>query len=302
MRIAIIGGKGLIGRSLAHELADAGHVPVVLSRHAATGEQQGTAQVLHWDGKSEKQLADLIDGLDALVNLAGESIGASRWTKKRLGEIYDSRLIPGKAISNAWAMMTCPPATLIQASAVGFYGSTDRPTDENYRQGKDQLAQLCREWEASTQPVVGRGTRHVIIRSGVVFDRSHGILPQMALPFRLFAGGPIGSGNQWVSWVHIIDEVRAIRWLLERSTLTGVFNLTSPNPVTNAEFGRTLAKVIHRPYWFPVPAFALRMALGKMSGLILEGQKVVPSRLAASGFEFRYPDLDKALSNLLGIQ
>lgn len=302
MRVAIIGGRGLIGRALSRELADAGHTPVILSRYSTAGELLDGTHVRLWDGKDGRQLAAEINGLDALVNLAGESIGAKRWTEKRMEQIYSSRLIPGQAIIDAWTKMTQPPGTLVQASAVGFYGNTFLSTDENAPQGKDQLAELCREWEASTLPVTNMGTRHVIIRSGVVFDRLHGILPQMALPFRLFAGGPIGSGKQWISWIHIQDEVRAIRWLLERSMLSGVFNLVSPNPVTNTEFGKTLAKVIHRPYWFPVPAFLLRTVLGKMSSLILEGQKVIPARLTEAGFEFRFPDLDIALSNLLKTQ
>jgi hypothetical protein len=300
MRVAIIGGRGMIGQALVRELQNNSHQPTILSRRTVTGETPAGVEIQKWDGENASVLAAILENFDALVNLAGESIGAKRWTKKRLAVIRQSRMVPGKAITDAWGMMKNPPGVLVQASAVGFYGNSDLPLDEGSKPGNDQLANLCREWEASTQAVIARGTRRVVIRSGVVFSRHQGILPQMTLPFKLFVGGPIGNGHQWISWVHLKDEAKAIRFLLENSQCSGVYNLTSPNPVTNAVFGRTLARVIHRPFWFPLPGFTLRLALGEMSSLILEGQPVIPHRLIESGFDFHFSNLESALSNLLG--
>jgi len=299
MRIAIIGGRGLIGRSLAGELKIAGHEPVLLSRHARAGESLDGIPVQLWDGVSAQDLGSIIDGLDALVNLAGESIGARRWTRQRLQLLYDSRILPGKAVAEAWAQVKNPPAVLVQASAVGFYGNSDRESDESTPSGGDVLARLCQAWEASTLPVTRLGARRVVIRSGVVLDGQKGILGQMVLPFRLFVGGPIGRGNQWISWIHLQDEARAIRFLLENPTCEGSYNLTSPMPVINAEFGQTIAKVLHRPYWFRVPGFFLKFALGELSSLVLEGQKVMPARLGEAGFVYSFPDLTCALRDLL---
>ena len=234
------------------------------------------------------------------MNLAGESIGASRWTEKRLKVLHDSRLLPGGAVAAAWKKMQVPPPVLVQASAVGIYGNSDETSDENTHTADDLMARLCKAWEASTDSVIALGTRRVVIRSGVVLEGHKGILPQMMLPFTLFVGGPIGRGGQWISWIHIQDEVKAIRFLLEGAAFSGVFNLTSPNPLTNSQFGRELSAVMHRPYWFPTPALLLKIALGRMSSLVLEGQKVMPNRLMKAGFEFTYPDLPSALANLSG--
>lgn len=299
MRIAIIGGRGLIGRALAGELKIAGHEPVLLSRHAQSGESLDGMPVQRWDGVSARDLIGIIDGLDAVVNLAGENIGARRWTKERLQLLYDSRILPGKALAEAWTQVKNPPAILIQASAVGFYGISDREVTESTAPGGDVLARLCQAWEAATLPVTRLGTRRVVIRSGVVLDRQKGILGQMVLPFHFFVGGPIGRGNQWISWIHIQDEARAIRFLLENPVCEGTYNLTSPIPVTNAEFGQTIASILHRPYWFRVPAFFLKFALGEMSILVLEGQKVMPERLGEAGFVHSFPDLPGALRDLL---
>lgn len=298
MRIAIIGGTGLIGSALAKELTAEGNEVLILSRsqpHKLAGTSLVTTQ---WDGEDAAKLASLLNGLSAVVNLAGESIGKGRWTEKRKELLVSSRLVPGEALTAAFQQMAEPPGVLIQASAVGYYGTGEFAVDEDSPAGTDFLARLCEYWEDSTKPVESR-TRRVVIRSGLVLDAKKGILPQMILPFRLFVGGRIGSGRQWISWIHLQDEVRAIRFLLENQKICGVVNLTSPEPVTNADFGIATAKALHRPYWFPIPSIAMKVALGEMSLLILEGQKVMPGRLQKEEFEFHFPTLEKALADLL---
>ena len=215
MRIAIIGGRGLIGLSLARELRSAGHEPLLLSRRAEASQAIQGIPLVAWDGRDPIALAAILDGMDGLVNLAGESLGKSRWTKKRKQVLFDSRLVPSHAVVEAWPIMKSPPRVLIQGSAIGVYQASDQPTDEQSPLGNGFGADLCKKWEISTAGVTRYQTRHVVIRSGLVLDRKRGILPQMMLPFRLFAGGPIGTGSQWITWIHVADESRAIRYLLE---------------------------------------------------------------------------------------
>lgn len=299
MRIAIIGGRGLIGFALAQELRSAGHEPLLLSRRAEANQAIQGFPLIAWDGINAAALAAILDGMDGLVNLAGESLGKSRWTKKRKKVLLDSRLVPSYAVEQAWQLMKSPPKVLIQGSAIGVYAASDQPTDEQSPLGNGFGADLCKKWEASTTGVTRYQTRHVIIRSGLVLDRKRGILPQMMLPFRLFAGGPMGTGSQWITWIHVADETRAIRTLLENDKANGAYNLTAPNPVTNANFGKEIAKALHRPYWFWIPGFLLKLALGEMSSLLLEDKRVLPRRLLSEGFSFLYPDLPSALEELL---
>ena len=297
MRIAIIGGRGMIGSSLAEECDAAGHEVTVLSRKIPGNPAEASGSIRLWDGRNSEILADLLQNMDAVVNLAGESIGKSRWTEQRKANLLTSRLEPAEALTAAIERMKNPPGVLIQASAVGYYGSGNEPVNEENPGGADFLAKLCAYWEEATLQIVHR-IRRVVIRSGLVLNANQGILPQMALPFKLFVGGPLGSGRQWISWIHQQDEVRAIRFLLEHPHTTGIYNLTSPYPVTNADFGKTLAGVLHRPYWIPVPGLAIKTVLGEMSQLILEGQRVYPTRMQEAGFEFKYPSLEDALQDL----
>ncbi len=299
MRIAIIGGRGLIGFALAQELRSAGHEPLLLSRKAEGSHAIQGIPLAAWDGRNAAELAAILDGMDGLVNLAGESLGKSRWTKKRMKVLLDSRLVPSRAVEQAWSIMKSPPRVLIQASAIGIYRPSDQPTDEQSPLGDGFGADLCKNWEISTLGVTRHQTRHVIIRSGLVLERKRGILPQMMLPFRLFAGGPIGPGSQWITWIHVADESRAIRYFLENDKAAGAYNLTSPSPVTNANFGKAIAKALHRPYWFWIPGFLLKLVLGDMSSLLLEDKRVIPRRLLDEGFNFLYPDLPTALAELL---
>lgn len=297
MRIAIIGGKGMIGSALTRELVNNGHEVVILTRGnpLITSDEKVVEQ--NWDGKSAAGLASVLNGMDALVNLAGESIGRGRWTEKRKAALLTSRLEPAEAVTEVFQQMPEPPRVFIQAGAVGYYGSGVSPVSEESGPGSDFLSKLCEYWEdasKSIEPI----TRRVILRSGIVLDRDDGILPQMALPFKLFVGGKMGSGTQWVSWIHIRDEVRAIRFLIENPSARGIYNLTSSTPVTNADFGRALSKVLGKPFWFPLPGFVLRTVLGEMSQLILEGQQVLPKRLLDAGFDFDYPTIESALVDL----
>jgi hypothetical protein len=192
------------------------------------------------------------------------------------------------------------PAVLMQASAVGYYGpSSDQILDESSPAGTDYLGKLSVDWEAATKAVEDMGVRRILIRTGIVLDRQQGALPRMLLPFQLFVGGPLGSGKQWMPWIHLSDQVQAMRFLLQQPDASGAYNLEAPNPVTNAELGKILAAVLRRPYWMPVPAFALKLLLGGMSTLVLDGQRAVPKRLLAAGFSFKYPNLREALQEVL---
>jgi len=301
MRVLITGGTGMIGRALIGELSSGGHRVTVVSRQpGAELALPDAVDTVQWDGRSLQDNAAVVEETDAIVNLAGESIGSWLWTPDRKKRIIQSRLNAGKAVSEAVARASHKPHVVVQASAIGYYGFTNETTlDEAASPGDDWLANVAVQWEASTADVERYSTRQVVIRSGVVLSRDSIALSRLALPFRLFVGGPLGRGSQVLSWIHIYDEAAAIRFLIEHPEAEGPYNLTAPHPVTNAEFGRALARVLQRPYWFPTPGWALRLVLGEMSQTVLEGQRVVPQRLQAQGFEFRYPDLYPALSQLL---
>ena len=301
MRTIITGGSGLIGRVLAAELVAAEHEVIVLSRTPGrVGGLPAGARAVGWDGRSAEGWQDLADGATAIVNLAGESIAAGRWTAARKQRIAASRHQAGAAVVQAVAGATTRPQVVIQASAVGYYGPRgDEKITEDSTAGDDFLAQVCVPWETSTEEVERLGVRRAIIRTGIVLSRDGGALPQMMLPFRLFAGGPLGSGRQGFPWIHLADEVSAIRWLIEREDASGPFNLAAPETLTNAEFGRVLGRVMRRPSFMPTPGFALRLVLGELSTLLLDGQRQVPQRLLDLGFTFRFPTAEAALRDLL---
>jgi uncharacterized protein (TIGR01777 family) len=238
--------------------------------------------------------------MDAVVNLAGENIGQQRWSEQRKKLLRMSRLEPSQALLAAIEQAHNRPSVFLQASAVGYYGPRkDDAVDESSPAGDDFLARLCVEWEEATRPVEGMGVRRVILRTGMVLAKDEGLLPRLSLPFRLLVGVRMGNGHQWVPWIHIQDEVDAIRFLLERPGAYGPFNLSAPLPVTNDELGRALAAVLGRPYGLPVPAPLLRAALGEMATLVLDGQRALPVRLRAGGFAFSFTQLRDALDDLL---
>ena len=310
MRVIITGGTGLIGRALAESLATDQHEAIVLSRtpERATSLPRGV-RAERWDGRTADGWGQLADGADAIVNLAGETIGGEnmwalvtkRWTPDRKRLIRDSRVNAGAAVTQAVEAAQHKPRVVIQSSAVGYYGAHhDEEITEETPVGLDPMAQICLDWEAATAKVEAMGVRRAVIRTaGMALSTRGGTLPFMMLPFKLFVGGPLGSGKQWISWIHIADEVRAIRFLIENPAASGAFNLCSPNPLRNADFGRVLGRVMRRPSYFPVPAFAMRLMMGEKATLVLDGQRQVPKRLQKMGFQFHFPEADAALKDLI---
>jgi len=305
MRVVITGGTGLIGRALAGSLAGDGYEVVVLSR---SPDRQGVplptgVQVVPWDGRTASGWGDRAEGAVGIVNLAGATIAGRRWTAEQKRRIRESRVNAGHAVTEAIRAADVKPRMLVQASAVGYYGSFRDggvTLTESSPAGDDFLAGVCRDWEAVTAAVEPLGVRRAVARTGVVLSTEGGALPRMALPFKLFAGGPLGGGRQPLSWIHIADVVGAMRFLIDRPDATGPFNLCAPQPMTNAEFGRAIGRVLRRPAFMPTPAFAMRLAFGEMAQILLEGQRAVPERLSALGFRFRFPAAEAALKDLLG--
>jgi len=300
MRIVITGGTGLIGSALARDLGEAGHEVIVLTREPAKASLPPNTRAVEWDARTAAGWGALLDGDTAIVNLAGESIGTGRWTAAKKRRIRESRVDAGKAVLAAIRQAAGKPRVLLQGSAVGYYGrSGDEVATESHPPGEDFLAQVCVDWEASTAEAEALGVRRAVLRTGVVLSDSGGALPRMALPFRLLAGGPLGNGRQWFPWIHIADEVAAIRFLLEHEDARGPFNLTAPRPLTNRGFSRVLGRALHRPSLMPAPSVALRLVLGEMADMLLYGQRAVPHRLLEHGYVFRHPDPLGALRDLL---
>lgn len=301
MRVVITGGTGLIGGELARELGRAGHDVVVLTRNLnKTSPLPPGVRAVEWDGRTSEGWRKLLDGGTAVVHLAGESIATGRWSAEKKRRIRDSRVESGRAVAQAIREISEKPRVLLQGSAVGWYGdSGDEVLREDSPPGTGFLADVCRDWEASTAEVEALGVRRALLRTGVVLARQGGALPPITLPFRLMAGGPIGSGRQWFPWIHLADEIGAIRFLLEREDARGPFNLTAPNPVTNLELTRLLGRILRRPSFLPAPGFALRLALGEKADMLLQGQRAVPARLLELGYAFRYPEPEAALRDLL---
>ncbi|WP_417585203.1 TIGR01777 family oxidoreductase [Nitrincola sp.] len=287
MRVLITGGTGFIGQALVKALKSRGDEVLILSRSPANDPEIVTS------------LEQIQQPVDAVVNLAGAGIVDKRWTEERKQLLRVSRIDTTAKLLQWIGQQTPRPTVLVSGSAIGYYGSQTSQTLAEEAEPVDGFThQLCADWEAEASKATELGVRVCLIRTGVVLGVG-GALQKMLPPFRLGLGGPIASGQQWMSWIHLDDEVRAILWLLDKPTLQGAFNLTAPEPVTNAEFSATLGKVLHRPAFFPLPGFVLKLMLGEASELLLQGQRVVPVQLQDSGFEFRYPALPSALKQLL---
>ena len=304
-RILVTGGSGLIGRALTAELAGAGYEVVVLSRspERVSGLPAG-ARAVGWDAETADGWGPEAEGARAIVNLAGENLASWPWTEETKRRILASRLDATRAVvqalERAFERAADRPPVLLQASGIDFYGpQEDEPVDEGDPQGEGFLAYVTREWEAASAPAEALGARRVCLRTAMVLAAEGGALPKLALPFRLGAGGPVGSGRQWVSWIHLRDEVRAIRFLLEHPEASGPFNLTAPEPVRNRELAKTLGRVLRRPALFRAPAFAVRTVLGEMADTVLDGRRAVPRRLRELGFTWDFPELEPALRDLL---
>lgn len=306
MRVIIAGGTGLIGRQLTRELVQHGYKVVILSRDPGkvTSVPKGV-EVVTWDGASKQGWGELVNESTAVVNLAGENIAGegflpSRLTDTRKQHIRESRILSGKALVSAIEVAEKKPGVFVQSSAIGYYGFHEQQKlTEESPPGDDFFAEW-KDWEKVSAPVEGMGVRRVIVRTGIFFSTRKGsALNRLVLPFKLYAGGPIGDGEQYLSWIHEADEARAIRFLIETEPAQGAFNLTAPNPATNEEVGKAIAKVLRRPYYLPAPEFAFNLAFGEVGALVTKGQRVIPERLLELGFEFEFPEIETALRDLL---
>lgn len=309
MKIVVAGGTGFLGAPLCGSWADEGHEVLVLSRSLPPGQSQhesgtGVPGVtrIGWNPREDgRQLAPTLEGASAVVNLAGESIDGRRWTAARKQAIRDSRIDATRALAAAIGACASPPAAFVSGSGVGYYG--DRGTEtvaEEAPPGRDFLASVCTEWEAGALAAARPGVRIAIIRTGIVLERSGGALPRMMRPFRYFVGGPIGSGRQYFSWIHRLDWIEMVRWAVESPAASGPINATAPHPVTNREFSHALGRAMHRPAVAPgVPRFVLQVAVGEIADSIVTGQRVIPAKALATGFHFRYPEIDIALRGIL---
>lgn len=301
MRVLITGGTGLIGRTLAHLLVSQGYEVIVLSRYpkraAQLFSQHGLPQIqtIGWDATSAQGWGKLLTSECAIVNLAGATPAHWRWTRVYRARILESRLSAGQAVMQAMERYG-PPAVLIQASASGYYGDRGQELlTETSLPGRGFRARVCQEWEAST---ASAPTRRCLVRTGLVLDLHAGAFPPL-VQFARMLGSQVGSGHQWLPWIHLMDVARAIQFLLEQRQLSGPFNLCAPEGVTNRAFLRAVQAVLRRPPLFPLPAFVLRAALGELATVMLDSQHLVPERLTEATFQFAYPTLSQALSQLL---
>lgn len=296
MKVAITGSTGLVGRKIASGLKADGHQVVKLVR----GEPKGTDE-FSWDPDSEKIDAKAFEGVDAVIHLAGENIATKRWSSEQKMKIKQSRIKGTKLIADTLATLDNPPRTLVSTSAIGFYG--DRGNEiltEDSTSGAGFLAGVCRDWEDATRTAESKGIRVIHARLGVVLSREGGALKMMLPPFLLGAGGPLGDGKQYMSWIDLDDTAKAFIYMATKDSVSGPVNVVAPNPLTNAEFTKTLAKVIHRPAFFPVPTIGVKVLFGEMGEeLLLSSNRVSSSKLVGAGFEFVYPELESALKHEL---
>jgi uncharacterized protein len=300
--VAITGASGLIGSALARSLRDDGHAVRPFVRPGPPAQAAG-AEAIRWDPAAGRIEGDALEGIDAVVHLAGAGIGDKRWSPARKREIRESRARGTDLLARTLAGLSRPPAVFVSGSAVGYYGDRgDEVLTEQSPPGADFLAEVVRAWEAAAQPAVDAGIRTVFLRNGVVLSADGGMLPRLVTLFRFFVGGRLGSGRQWLSWVSIDDEVGVIRFLFDRADVAGPVNVTGPSPATNAQFTKALGAVLHRPTAMPVPAFGPRLVLGREMAdeLLFVSQRAVPSVLTAAGYDFAHDDVDTALRAVLG--
>lgn len=295
MKVLIAGGAGFLGTALTKPLIRDNHEVLILTRHTPKRPNQ-----FQWDGATTNGWGHLVNEVDAVVNLTGFGLEHWPWTKRQKQKFIDSRVIPGRALVSAIQNASRRPRVFLQASGINYYGLHGTGiADESTPPADDFLAQLPVKSEAATQPVEELGVRRVITRNAVVLARRGGLFPLLALSTRLFFGGKFGDGKQAMPWIHATDHTNAMCFFLENENARGPYNLISPEPVSNADFMRTIAKVLHRPYWFHIPALLLRIPLGEMSVLLTEGRYAQPKRLIELGFQFRFGSLEHAMEDLL---
>lgn len=298
MKIAITGGTGLVGKQLVQQLQLAGAEILVLTR----GQSHFSDGIHYIQWLSDNTFPEkYLEGVEVIVNLAGTSLNNGRWSKALKEEIYSSRISATKEVLRIIKTLKIPPEVLINASAIGIYPSSDKQkyTEASTEKAQDFLANTIQDWEATAKIAESLGVRVVLSRFGVILGKSAGALPMMVMPYKLFIGGTVGTGTQWVSWIHLEDVVHAILFSINQKNINGIVNFTSPNPVTMKEFGKTIGEVLHRPHWFPVPSILMKLALGEKSQLVLDGQYVQPNSLLNANYQFKYPTLKSALENLL---
>lgn len=296
MKILIGGSSGLVGTALIKSLETQGHEIFRLVRHAPNSITE-----VEWSPDRYSIALARIEGFDAVINLAGESIAEGRWTDDKKRRIRESRVKGTKLLGDALANLAVPPKTFICASAIGYYGSrSEEILTESSSPGNDFLADVCVEWEKATALAVEKGIRVVNARFGVILDTKGGALAKMLPPFRMGVGGKVGGGKQWMSWVTLSDVIGGLNFALTNDSIHGPVNYVAPNPVTNAEFTKTLGRVLSRPTLFPIPAFGVKLIFGEMGeALLLGGQRVAPKQLSSNGFKFEYPELEAALASML---
>ncbi len=297
MNVMIAGGSGFLGSALTQSLLADGHKVFILTRG---GKIPAGAQAVTWDAKTTGGWGHLINEMDVVIHLAGKTLASFPWTAATKQAFHDSRIEPGLALGQAILEANHRPSLFVQASGINHYGLRGDTADESTPPGDDFLARLTVKWEDATKSVEALGVRRVILRTAVVLGKGEGMLGLMALPVKLFVGGPIGGGKFAMPWTHVRDWVGAVRHLMAASTASGAYNLIAPTPTSNADFNRALAQVLHRPYWFPTPAFLLRILLGEMSVLVVEGRFAKPKRLIESGYKFQFEAAHEALSDLFG--
>lgn len=297
MRVLVTGSNGLLGSALVPSLTQDGHEVVRLTH----SPRPKLDNVIAWDPAAGVLDAALLEGMDAVVHLAGENIAAGRWTADRKRRILESRVKGTKLLADSLARLARPPRCLVSASAIGFYGDRGQEIlQEDSSPGTGFLPEVCAGWERASQPVTARGIRLVTLRIGIVLSSRGGALPRMLLPFRLGLGGRTGNGRQYMSWIELDDLVRVIRHSMATDSLSGPVNAVAPNPVTNREFTRALGRILSRPALFVMPAFAARIALGEMAEeLLLASARVLPAALLGSEFSFRFPQIEAALAHAL---
>jgi uncharacterized protein (TIGR01777 family) len=302
MRIVVSGGTGFIGRPLCVSLCQEGHRVTNLTRSIEEAQRLSgsTVTTVQWTGREAGAWEHCLDGADAVINLAGAPIADGRWTDARKRLLTQSRVLTTRLLVEALSRRSSKPRTLVSASGIGYYGaSDDRVLDEHAARGQGFLADLCLAWETEALLAAEFGVRVVMLRTGMVLEQDGGALPKMLLPFRLFAGGPIMPGTQWVSWIHRRDHIGLIQWLLATPSVSGPVNAVAPEAVTMNRFCAELGRVIHRSSWLPVPGFALSMALGELGTLMTTGQRVNPAKALSGGYVFHYSTLEPALRAIM---
>jgi uncharacterized protein len=298
MHIVMTGGTGFIGRSLCASLCQEGHRVTLITRRREDAQRLfgSTVTVVEWNGQEAGAWEHCLEDADAVINLAGAPIADGRWTEARKRLLTESRILTTRLLVAGMSRRSSKPRTLVSASGIGYYGaSDDRMLDESAARGRGFLADLCLAWEEEAIRAEEFGVRVVLLRTGMVLEQDGGALPKMLLPFRLFTGGPIMPGTQWVSWIHRRDHIGLTRWALTTPSATGPVNAVAPESVTMSRFCEGLGRVLHRPSWLPVPGFTLSLALGELGTLMTTGQRVSPAKALSGGYVFHYPMLETAL-------